>query len=97
LVVLFALSKTIAYFCVYIRNNKIMEETKKFKLTLLDKAILNKLKEFETVKCPTPKRQWWADAFDSSEPTIRFHFRKLEEHGFIVKINKFDFITTEKW
>jgi hypothetical protein len=69
---------------------------KTFKVRLLDKAILNKLKDFESVGCPTPKVKWWANLLDSSEPTIKRHFDSLVEYGYIEVVDKFDYKTTGK-
>ena len=66
-------------------------------LSLLDKAILDKLKDFQTVSCPTPKSSWWGDLFNVTLPTIRKHFRCLEKEGYIIKIDKWNYNVTSKF
>lgn len=70
---------------------------KQFKLSLLDKAILMKLKDFQEVGFPTPKNDWWCNLFDYSQPTITRRFKLLRENGYIVKINKWDYNVTSKF
>jgi Mn-dependent DtxR family transcriptional regulator len=69
---------------------------RKFKLLLIDKAILAKLKEFDQVGCPTPKNEWWCNLLDSSQPTITKHFKMLRENGYIVKVDKWNYKVTDK-
>jgi DeoR/GlpR family transcriptional regulator of sugar metabolism len=66
-------------------------------LSLLDKAILEKLSDFQTVSCPTPKPSWWANLFNVTTPTIRKHFVYLEDQGYITKIDKWNYNVTSKF
>ena len=80
----------------YILSKRKIMEKQKIGLSLLDKAILDKLSDFQTVSCPTPKPAWWGALFNVTTPTIRKHFLSLEKEGYIVKVDKFNFKTTEK-
>lgn len=71
-------------------------ETQTEKLRPVDFLLLNKLNQFESVGCPTPKLKWFADLFDVSTITMRKHFRNLKDTGCIVEANKFDYVLTDK-
>lgn len=69
---------------------------KQFKLKMLDTLIIKKLYDFQLVGCPTPGSRWWVNQFCSSQPTVLKHFKLMVEHGYIEKINDFDYVVTQK-